>query len=66
MDKKKRNPERPAPSPVKQPPTQAVLKLPHEELERVRRVAKQRGLALAAFLRATILKEVERIEEGRD
>lgn len=47
-------------------PTQSRLVLSPEEFERVRKVARSRGLSMSAFIRMAVLKEVDRIESGRD
>ncbi len=46
--------------------SQARLELPTEEFDRLRAVARRRGLSVSAFIRMAVLKEMQRIEEGRD
>lgn len=45
---------------------QARLELPTAQFDRLRKAAERRGLSITAFLRMAVLKEIERIEEGRD
>jgi hypothetical protein len=69
MGKKKRSEKpmpAPAPSPAKKQPTQAKLELPPEEFEEVRRIAKQTGRSLVAFIRIAVQREVKRIKEGKN
>jgi Ribbon-helix-helix protein, copG family len=50
--------------PAKSPPTQAKLELPHEELEEVRRIAKETGRSLTAFIRVAVREAVARHKKG--
>ena len=65
MPQKKKGVKVNAASPPK-PPTQSRLVLSPEEFERVRKIAESRGLSMSAFIRMAVLKEVDRIESGRD
>jgi hypothetical protein len=49
-----------------EPTLQARLELPTAEFERLRSIARSRGLSVSAFLRFSVLKEAKKIEEGRD
>jgi hypothetical protein len=67
MAKKKTEAPKTMPVTTTKPETsQARLELPKAEMERVRKAAKSRGLALTAFLRLAVLEKTSRIEEGRD
>lgn len=63
--KKAERPKMIATEPVKTT-GQARIELPTEEFDRLRRAAKRRGQSVSAFIRMAVLKEVQRVEEGKD
>lgn len=46
--------------------SQARIELPADDMERVRKASRKRGMSLSAFIRMAVLKETGRVEEGRD
>ena len=46
--------------------SQARIELPVDEFNRLRKAAKRRALSVSAFIRQAVLKEVDRVEGGRD
>lgn len=54
-----------SPSKAKRP-TQAKIVLSAEELEAIRSLARERGMALTTFIRVAVKDKVRRITEGKE
>lgn len=63
--KKSGDPKLPATEAIKAT-SQARIELPTNEFEKLRAAARKRGQSVSSFIRMAVLKEVQRVEEGKD